>query len=152
MLDTICAEIRNYFTYDKDKHIGDFAIIGGVITPSFDIATDYIRIVGSHKNDGVHKRGTEGFSLVDEPEFHGAIWVMSPPAAFLLLVAEIDAWQAKYGSVNSEAMSPFNSESFAGYSYTKGSRLSNSNSNGGYPTWQSIYASRLNPYRRIRVN
>ena len=81
MLTEVCANIRNYFTYEGDKHFGDFAIIDGLITPSFNIPTDYIRIVGSHKNDGVHKLSDT--NLVDEDKFHGAIWVMSPPADFL---------------------------------------------------------------------
>lgn len=152
MLSEICAEIRNYFTYEQDKHFGNFAIEGGVITPSFDIPTDYIRIVGSHKNDGVHKRGDGGtFDLTDEAEFHGAVWVMSPPADFIALVAEMDAAQAKYGALSSEAMSPFNSESFGGYSYSKsGGGSSSGGASTGYDVF-SVYARRLNIYRRIRL-
>lgn len=152
MLTEICANIRNYFTYEKDVHFGNFAVVDGSITPSFDIPTDYIRIIGSHKNNGVHKRGDNGkFDLTDEAEFHGAVWVMSPPADFLALVAEMEAAQAKYGAVDSQAMSPFNSESFGGYSYTKAGSLSNSGAGGvGYDVF-SVYASRLNAYRRIRV-
>lgn len=148
MLTEICAEIKNYFTYENDKHIGDFSIIDGLIVPSFDIPTDYIRIVGSHLNDGVHK--VSDADLVDEDKFHGAIWVMSPPKAFLELVKEIEAWQDKYGGVSSQSMSPFNSESFGGYSYSKstGTGASGTNTSG---TWLSAYASRLNIYRRIRV-
>lgn len=148
MLDEICANIRNYFTFEKDKHFGDFAIENGTITPSFDLSTDYIRIVGSHLNDGIHK--VSDADLVDEPKFHGAVWVMSPPKAFLQLAAEIAAWQEKYGGISSENMSPFQSESFGGYSYSKSS---GSSSAGGssVPTWQSVYRSRLNTYRRIRV-
>ncbi len=151
MLNEICAEIKNYFTYESDLHIGDFTISGGVISPSFDIPTDYIRIVGSHFNDGVHVRGEQGFSLTDEAEFHGSVWVMSPPADFLALVAEIEAWQEKNGSSDSVAMSPFQSESFGGYSYSKGSGNSNSSGASSVPTWQSTYASRLKRFRRIRV-
>jgi len=149
MLTEICAEIRNYFTYDSDKHFGDFAIVDGLIIPSFDIPTDYIRIAGSRKNDGVHVRGEQGFSLVDEGEFHGAIWVMSPPKAFLDLVKEIEAWQDKYGGTDSQAMSPFNSESFGGYSYSKSGGYSGDMPSGA--SWQSAFAARLNIYRRIRL-
>ena len=149
MLSEICANIKNYFTYEQDKHFGDFAIVDGVITPSFDIPTDYIRIVGSHKNDGVHKRGQNGkFGLTDEADFHGAVWVMSPPADFLALVAEMDAAQAKYGGIDSNAMSPFNSESFGGYSYSKSSGGSGAGASTGYDVF-SVYAKRLNIYRRI---
>ena len=151
MLGEVCAEIRNYFTYDSDKHIGDFSIEDGVITPSFDIVTDYVRIVGSHKNDGVYVRGENGFSFTDEGEFHGAIWVMSPPADFLALVASIEEWQEKYGGVDSVNMSPFLSESFGGYSYSKGSGSSSSGDSSSVPTWQSTFASQLNVYRKIRA-
>lgn len=151
MLTEICANIKNYFTYEKDKHIGDFAIVDGQITPSFDIPTDYIRIVGSHLNDGVHKRGDNGFELQDETEFHGAVWVMSPPKAFLDLAAEIADWQDKNGGVNSQAMSPFNSESFGGYSYSKSGGNAAGGSSSGGASWQNAYATRLNAYRRIRL-
>lgn len=151
MLTEICANIKNYFTYEKDKHIGDFAIVDGQITPSFDIPTDYIRIVGSHLNDGVHKRGDNGFELQDEAEFHGAVWVMSPPKAFLDLAAEIADWQAKNGGVDSQAMSPFNSESFGGYSYSKSGGNAAGGSSSGGASWQNAYATRLNAYRRIRL-
>lgn len=150
MLTEICAEIKNYFTYESDKRFGNFAIVNGQIIPSFDIPTDYIRICGSRKNDGVHVRGENGFDLEDEDEFHGAIWVMSPPKAFLTLAEEIDAWQVKNGGVDSQAMSPFNSESFGGYSYSKSSRTGGQDS-GNAGTWQSAYSSRLNIYRRLRV-
>lgn len=149
MLTEICAEIKNYFTYQSDKHFGNFAIVDGQITPSFDIPTDYIRIVGSHLNDGVHKLSDA--DLEDEGEFHGAIWVMSPPKAFLALVAEIADWQAKYGVVGNEAMSPFNSESFGGYSYSKSSGNATGGSSSGGASWQAAYATRLNAYRRIRA-
>ena len=151
MLNEICAEIKNYFTYEQDKHIGDFAIVDGQIKPPFDIPTNYISIVGSHLNDGVHKRGENGFVLTDEPKFHGGIWVMSPPADFLALVAEIEAWQDKNGGVDSQAMSPFNSESFGGYSYSKSSGAAGSGSSSGGASWQDAYAKRLNIYRRIRL-
>lgn len=151
LLNTVCAEIKNYFTFEKDKHIGDFAIVDGLITPSFDIPTDYIRIVGSHLNDGVHKRGESGFSLIDEGEFHGAVWVMSPPADFLELIAKMEAWEAKYCNIDSQAMSPFNSESFGGYSYSKSGGGSGSGSSSGAADAIGLFARQLNPYRRIRL-
>ena len=152
MLSEICAEIKNYFTYESDRHIGDFAITGGVVAPPIDLPTNYIRIVGSRLNDGVHILTDNGWGLVDEDTFHGEIWIMSPPADFLQLVSEIEAWQEKYGGVESANLSPFQSESFGGYSYSKGSSGSNAGAGGSsVPTWQSQYASRLKQYRRIRV-
>ena len=151
MLTEVCAEIKNYFSFKDDKHIGDFEIVGGQITPSIDFPTDYIRIVGSRLNDGVHVRKDGSWNLVDEDQFHGAVWIMSPPAAFLSLAGEIETWQEMYGGAKSSAMGPFQSESFGGYSYSK---ASGGSSNGGSsaPTWASQYAKRLNIYRKIRVN
>lgn len=149
MLTEICAEIKNYFSYEHDKKIGDFAIIDGRIAPSIDLPTDYIRIVGSHKNDGVHKLSDN--DLIDEPKFHGAVWIMSPPRDFLALVDEIKSWQDSNGRVDSANMSPFQSESFGGYSYSKGSGGSSESGSSSVPTWQSQYASRLKIYRRITV-
>lgn len=147
MLDEICAEIRNYFWRSSDDIIiGGFTISDGVISPSFDFDDcEYIRIVKSKKNDGVHK--VSEMQLEDE-SFHGAIWRMYPPISFLNLVGEIEQWQTKNGAVDSIAMSPFNSESFGGYSYSKSS--GNSAGNSSVPTWQSVYASRLKRYRRLR--
>lgn len=153
MLGLICAEIRNFFTYDSDKHIGDYAIIDGVITPSFDFKTDYIRIIGSRKNDGVYKvsdlTDPEHNPLVDESEFHGAVWEMSVPRDFVALCDEISDWQSKYGTVDSAAMSPYQSESFGGYSYTKAIGYDKSGKSEVYPSWSSVFSSRLNVYRKI---
>ena len=150
MLTEICAEIKNYFTFKGDRHIGDFAIVDGAITPSFDFPTNYFRIIGSHLNDGVHDLSDESDILMDEPKFHGAVWVMSPPKAFLDLVADIQAWQDENGKVDSVAMSPFQSESFGGYSYSKASGGTATGGKSSVPTWQATFASRLNLYRRIR--
>lgn len=147
MLTEICAEIRNYFVADKeDIHIGDFTISNGAFVPPLDFPTDYIRIVGSHLNDGVHKLSDE--DLQDE-EFHGGVWIMSPPVDFLALANEIDEWQTKNGGSNAVAMSPFSSESFGGYSYSK-SGASNSASSAG-ADWASTYAGRLKAYRKVRA-
>ena len=151
MIGDICAEIKNYFTYEEDKHIDDYVISEGQISPILDFPTDYIRIVGSRLNDGVHKVSDFATNPLQDEAFHGAIWIMSPTADFLALVDEISAWQAKNGGVDSNNMSPFTSESFGGYSYSKASGGSAESGGSSVPTWQSTYAARLKNYRRIRV-
>lgn len=148
MLSEVCAELKNYFTNECDRHVGDWAIKDGAITPSIDLPTNYIRIVGSRLNDGVHE--ISKMSLKDE-EFHGAIWIMCPPEDFIELVTEIEEWQKSNCSVDSLNMSPFQSESFGGYSYSKGTGSGNSERSSAPTTWEGQYASRLKPYRRIRV-
>lgn len=152
MLNEICLELNNFFDRNQPRFIGDFTISDGKITDTDFLAkikaNQYFRIVGSVFNDGVYKY-SNALVLQDEA-FHGAIWLMAVPADFLALVAEIADWQEKNGGVDSQAMSPYTSESFGGYSYSKSSGGSAEGGTGG-STWQSAYATRLKPYRRARV-
>lgn len=145
MLTELCAEIRNYFVRDDDDILrGQFTISGGIISPLSLKEGQYFRIVGSVFNDGVWKyysAGVEG--LVDE-EFDGAVWAMSVPRAVVELSGEIDGWIA----ANKDIMnSPYQSESFGGYTYSLKSGGSSGGANGA--TWQNVFADRLNPYRKL---
>ena len=150
MLSEICLYLKNWFNFNQPKYIGDFTISNNVITFEGDMeiqTNQYYRIVGSVFNDGVYCHdGKE--ELVDE-SFKGAVWLMAIPPAFLALVSEITAWQAKYGGASSEAMSPYQSESFGGYSYTKASGSSASGGGSSAPSWQSAFADRLRRYKKI---
>jgi len=149
MLTELCHEIKNWF--EKKKYIGEFVIKDGIlVSKDNDVISlqtnQYFRIIGSVFNDGVHKYPTS--DLTDE-EFEGAVWALAIPKEIIDLSNEIDEWQAKYGGIDSEAMSPFASESFGGYSYSKsGGGASDGTSNAG--TWQGVFAARLNNWRKIR--
>lgn len=149
MLTELCHELNNWF--DKKHYIDHFFLSDGIITTksgeNLDLKSgQYFRIIGSIFNDGVHLNPAA--DLIDE-EFEGAIWTMAIPQEFISLATEIEAWQAKYGGIDSEAMSPFSSESFGGYSYSKsGGGASDGTSNAG--TWRGVFASRLNRWRKIR--
>ena len=145
MLTQICAEIKNYFSSNGDRIIGDFEIISGTIVPSVSIQDgQYYRIVGSVFNDGVHQFGDESDILIDEEKFHGAVWLMRVPKDLIDLADEIEAWQNKNGDA---IASPYQSESFGGYSYTK---ATGTGSSSGAYGWKDAFASRLNRYRKIR--
>lgn len=138
MLTEICAEIRNYFV--TEIHEGTFEIVGGkLVSPDFLQEGQYFRIVGSIFNDGVHQSSTS--SLADE-KFVGAIWAMAVPSAVIALADEIKA----FNESDAGKASPYTSESFGGYSYSKAT-----DSNGVPLTWQKTFASRLNKWRRINV-
>lgn len=140
MLTEICQELKNWFCSDGDHYEGNFTISGGVLTPSdFLLSGQYYRVIGSVFNDGVHKFGDSTDLLTDEC-FDGAVWAMRVPQAVITLSGEIDAWAEKYGGA---ASSPFQSESFKGYSYTKAS------GSGNASDWQSAFRSRLNKWRKI---
>lgn len=144
MLSEICSEIKNYFTYNTTKYVGTFHIVGGELQEDCELQNDqYYRIVGSVFNDGVHKHPAT--DLHDET-WNGGVWQMAVPQEVIDLSEEIEDWKTKYGGAESAALSPFTSESFGGYSYTKGA-----SSNGGSGiTWKSVFADRLNKWRKIR--
>lgn len=145
MLTELCAELKNYFLRDReaDIHYGEYTISGGSIDLPFLLNGQYFRIVGSVLNDGVYQYPVDG--LTDE-EFSGAVWAMAVPPSVIALAADIEAWNAK----NAEALaSPYTSESFGGYSYTKASGASSGGS--GAFTWRDQFASRLAKWRRLSV-
>lgn len=141
MLTELCQELKNWF--ERDKYFGTFTIESGEIAVPVGSLRDgqFFRIIGSVFNDGVHQYPAT--DLHDEV-FEGAIWAMAVPPAVIELSEEIDAWIEKYDNVVS---SPYASESFGGYSYSKASSGQGSAASG--PTWQSVYASKLNRYRKI---
>lgn len=143
MLTELCQELNNYF--DKERHFGTFTIADGTIAADFLVPGQYYRVVGSIFNDGVHKYGSE--DLTDET-FKGSVWALAIPAAVINLAAEIAEWQRKYGGADSAAMSPFQSESFGGYSYSKGS-AGVTGSGVGTVGWQSAFRGRLNRWRKL---
>jgi hypothetical protein len=139
----VCDYLNNYF-WEK-KIVGKFSIEDGSITIPALKNGQYFRIIGSTFNDGVHIYPAT--TLHDE-EFEGTIEAMAIPAVVIAIASDIKDWQTKYGGANSAAMSPFNSESFNGYSYSKsGSGNANSGSN---VTWQDVFGGRLNKYRKLR--
>ena len=150
MLTELCKELNNWFDYNQPRFYGDFVIQNGEFTKDMGLQDgQYFRIVGSVFNDGVHKLGDTTDVLIDE-SFNGAVWAMAIPQEVIALDAEITAWKNKYQSVDSPAMSPFQSESFGGYSYSKGNTYSSSNNVDLSGTWQGVFADRLNHWRKIR--
>ena len=146
MLTDLCQELRNWF--DLNRYEDTFTISGGTLTADFLLDGQYFRIIGSVFNDGVHKYGDSGDVLEDET-FTGAVWALGIPKAVLQLNDDIDAWIAKYGGADSNAMSPYTSESFGGYSYSKGSNLASVTSANSATGWKAMFASQLNRWRKI---
>lgn len=160
MLTRICQYLRNWF--DKDpfhadypKYYGLFAVTDGVLTfadgTELPLVTgQYYRLMGSRFSDGVQLWQGQSGTLADEPAFAGAVWDIRIPPAIIDLADEMEAWEAKYSDVDSAAMSPFQSESFGGYSYSKasGTASSDGSSTGGV-FGQADFAARLNQWRKM---
>lgn len=148
MLSEVCAYLRNWFDKNQPKTFGEIVIENGSLSTDCKLKQNqYFRIIGSTFNDGVYKNDSN-LTLTDEV-FKGAVWAMSIPPDFISLVTEISAYQAKYGDINSTAMSPFNSESFGGYSYSKSSGGSSDTSKDKSGTWQGAFGARLAKWRKI---
>ena len=139
MLEQVLMNIRNWFTVDGGIYSGTFTIKDGGITLPFLANGQYFRICGSVFNDGLHQYPED--NLVDET-FNGTIWALAIPKAVIELADEIGKWQEKNGEA---ASSPFSSESFGGYSYSKATDAET----GGAVTWQSAFKKQLSAWRKI---
>lgn len=135
MLYEILKHIRNFFPSLEHQMEGHFEVKDGAINPFPHILEgQYFLIEGSVLNDGVWNDVAQ---LQDE-EFDGVITPLKIPRDFLSLVAEIEEYQAK------EKNSPYISESFGGYSYTKAT-----NSKGKPQNWADAFGTRLNAWRKL---
>lgn len=134
MIDELCASLHNYFAVDIVP--GEYTVNDGEITLPFLAAGQFFRVVGSVFCDGVYRCGDK---LPADETFDGAIWAMAIPPALEAIAAEIEEWKAKNADV---LASPYQSESFGGYSYSKGTGSDSA-------SWQGAFASRLNRWRKI---
>lgn len=143
----VCNYLKNWFDRNQPKFFGNVSIINGALSETYDLKVgQYFRIVGSTLNDGVYQYPIT--TLTDET-FDGAIWGMALPKAFIALLDDIEAWKAKYASVDSVAMSPFTSENVPGvYNYSKNSG-GNDTTTDKSGTWQGAFGARLAPYRKM---
>lgn len=137
-LTELCRELKNWF--EKEKIFDTFVIEDGTLTLTDAKEGQYFRIVGSVFNDGVYQYPATG--LTDET-FDGAIWLMAVPKEVIDKVDEMTRWETD----NAQAInSPYTSESFGGYSYSKSS---GDGSGASSASWQGHFASWLNKYRKI---
>lgn len=139
MLEELMRYVNNWFVVRK--YSDEFTIENGAINLDFLQNDQYFRIVGSIFNDGVYKYGDTS-PLTDET-FTGEIWALAVPKAFIELAENIKNWNDKY---EEQANSPYSSESFGGYSYSKGT--ASADGEGG-SSWRSVFKSELNKWRKI---
>lgn len=141
MLNELCLELNNFFEYAR--YIGEVTIENGNVQTELLQDGQYFRIVGSVFNDGVYKYPQT--DLKDEV-YYGGLWAMAVPNEVIALADEIKEWKDKYLTLDSPTMSPYQSESFGGYSYTKTS----SQSADGSISWQNAFGKRLNNWRKLK--
>lgn len=140
MLEQVLMHLNNWFLVPGGIHEGTYTIEDGGITLPFLANGQYFRICGSVFNDGLHQYPSG--DLRNET-FDGYVWALAIPQAVIELALEIEAWETKNGDA---ARSPFASESFGGYSYSK---ATDNSASGGAVTWQTAFRSRLNAWRKL---
>ena len=139
MLEQVLMHLKNWFLVPVGIHEGTYPIEDGGITLPFLADGQYFRICGSVFNDGLHQYNV--LDLTDET-FTGTIWALAIPKAVIELADEIQKWQEKNGEAS---VSPYQSESFGGYSYSKATDAET----GGAVTWQSAFKQQLSAWRKI---
>lgn len=139
MLETVLLHLNNFFEVRGAARYGVVRIVSGRIETDTDVALldgQFYRISGSIFNDGLHKHGEE--ELKDEM-FVGTVAPLAIPQAVISLAEEIEAWCAL------NPVTDKTSESFGGYSYTRGG---GSSSSGG---WQAAFAKRLTLWKKVSL-
>lgn len=152
ILEQVLYHLHNWFERDRlmvtDCRIENGSLPVSVTSKMLD--GQWFRIEGSYLNDGLHRNPTD--QLEDET-FSGAVSMLAIPKGLLLVVEEIEDWIRLDQTARERALaSPYQSESFDGYSYSIRSDLTSNSASGG-PTglsgWQAVFASRLNPWRKM---
>lgn len=143
MLERILRAIKNY--YIREVWSGDFLINNGALAGvGFLKNGQWFKIEGSMLNDGVYQYPATD---LDDEEFSGEVWALAVPKEIVTLSQEVDAWLAANADV---IKSPYMSESFGGYSYSKASGGTNASGKTTALTWESVFADRLNQWRKAR--
>ncbi len=148
ILSELCGEVNNYFDKNQPKHSGSFTIENGILVNAEALGLQigqYYRIIGSVFCDGVHKYTGESDEDLTDEVFSGSVCLMAVPKEFADLAKEIGEWVEKYGEAS---MSPLASESLAPTSYSYS--VNTGAGSGAVATWQNVFSSRLNRWRKIR--
>lgn len=139
MLEQVLMHLKNWFLVPGGIHEGTYTIEDSGIALPFLLDGQYFRIVGSVFNDGLHQYPS---SDLKAETFDGTVWALAVPQAVIELAAEIEAWDTKNGEAS---VSPYQSESFGGYQYSKATDAET----GGAVTWQSAFKRQLSAWRKI---
>lgn len=137
-LEKVLGHCKNWFALPGGIRADTYSIEGGALALPFLLNGQYFRIRGSTLNDGLHQKNVD---VLRDEVFSGEIWALAVPRAVLELAEKIEEWEKE----NAKAFaSPYKSESFGGYSYTKAEGI-----NGAVLTWKDAFRGELNRWRKI---
>ena len=133
MLGEILGSLNNWFVVDFEKK--KWEIKDGTIDVSWLQDGQYFLIDGSIFNDGLYQYPAAD---LDNEVFYGVVFGLAIPKELIALAGEIEEWREKNPD------SAYSSESFGGYSYSKGT-----GADGQPMKWQDVFARRLNKWRKL---
>lgn len=144
LLSEICGYLRNWFLVPDGVHIDTYTVSeSGTLALPFLAEGQYFRVIGSVFNDGIYKYGEGGLA---EETFHGAVWALAIPPALVSIAEEIEKWNTD----NAAALaSPYQAESFAGYSYTLAGGGSGTDGETQTANWRNVFGAKLSRWRKI---
>ena len=143
MLEEILRTLNNWF--ERDGLVGDFKVAGGALLLPDGFLKDgqYLRVIGSTFNDGLHCWPVS--DMVDE-DFAGEVRALAIPHAVIALSGEIEEWVRS----NQKALdAPYASESFGGYSYSKEGASASQGGSYASSGWRAHFRDQLNQWRKL---
>lgn len=140
MLSEICGELCNYFEDRSNIQRGEFTARGGFLFLPNVKEGQFIRIVGSTFNDGVHMYPC--YTLQDET-FSGTIYALQIPPELVEIATQL-ATSRNTAAASGEATNPYIMESFNGYQYTRAT-----DAHGAPADWRVLYASKFDKWRKL---
>lgn len=143
MLQAVLESMNNWFDRDQSGKAwgalaGTFEVSGGslMLPDGFVQTNQYYRVDGSVFNDGLHRHPD---ALMADEQFVGTVRALHVPQAVIDLADEVAEWCEKHQDA---ARSPYQSESFGGYTYSKGESQ-------GADGWEQAFAPELRRWRKL---
>lgn len=140
MLEEILDYIHNYFEQSYER--GVFEISSNTLTLDWLQDGQYFKIEGSVFNDGIYQYPCTN---LQNEKFKGIVYGLAIPLQVIKIADEVKTWCDENEKVLN---SPYQSESFGGYSYSKGNGGGGTNGEQSY-SWKNQFGNRLNHWRKI---
>lgn len=125
--------LRNFFP-GQQWHFSGAEIRDGRLPLDGLTIEDYYLVEDNPRNNGIHQYGNMDLK---PGIFSGTVTEVCAPQEVLTLLEDINSWITDNEKV---LQSPYQSESFGGYSYTKSAQQT---------TWKTVFAERLRPWRKL---
>ena len=139
MLETILMHLNNWFPVNGGARYGEHEIVSGELCADYLKPGQYFSIEGSLFNDGLHRYPCEEVDCLRDEVFVGGVIPLAIPRAVIELAERIERYEKENPATDKV------SESFGGYSYTRGTDGSGGISGG----WKTVFRRELNAWKRV---